>query len=106
MIKITAQRLKNKTIIRLSVSVILLSILQCAICEPLVKVTQGMLRGKEYVTDDGQCYHAYKGVPYAKAPTGHLRFKVKLNLSLFYRFLLYFTYSFLIFKQKEYFIKL
>ncbi|XP_026479336.1 esterase B1-like [Ctenocephalides felis] len=60
---------------KLYVVVLFFAILQCVLCEPLVKVTQGMLRGKEYVTDDGQCYHAYKGIPYAKAPLGHLRFK-------------------------------
>ena len=42
----------------------------------IVKTTQGTLRGKEATTKTGFKYYSFKGIPYAKPPIGHLRFKV------------------------------
>jgi len=40
-----------------------------------VQTTSGPIRGEE-LTYEGTSYKAFKGIPYAAAPVGDLRFKV------------------------------
>lgn len=43
---------------------------------PIVQVQQGQLRGIYDTNVNGKSFIAFKGVPYATAPVGELRFKV------------------------------
>ncbi|GLG98111.1 Esterase E4 [Gryllus bimaculatus] len=43
--------------------------------EPIVKVEQGQLRGREATSVLGERYYSFQGIPYAKPPVGELRFK-------------------------------
>lgn len=45
--------------------------------EPIVTVVQGKLKGKTAVDHRGGQYYSFQGIPYAKAPVGTLRFKVR-----------------------------
>uniref|UniRef100_A0A182QB86 Carboxylic ester hydrolase n=1 Tax=Anopheles farauti TaxID=69004 RepID=A0A182QB86_9DIPT len=47
---------------------------------PLVTVRQGQLRGVTARLPNGARYHYFKGVPYAEAPVGKLRFKAPVAL--------------------------
>ncbi|KAJ9599104.1 hypothetical protein L9F63_010372, partial [Diploptera punctata] len=40
-----------------------------------VSVVQGKLRGREATTKSGATYYSFQGIPYAKPPTGPLRFR-------------------------------
>ncbi|XP_034239128.1 acylcarnitine hydrolase-like [Thrips palmi] len=42
---------------------------------PIVRVREGSLRGLRDVSKSGRTYLSFLGVPYAKPPIGHLRFK-------------------------------
>uniref|UniRef100_A0A182V9E8 Carboxylic ester hydrolase n=1 Tax=Anopheles merus TaxID=30066 RepID=A0A182V9E8_ANOME len=50
---------------------------------PLVSVRQGQLRGITSRLPNGARYHYFKGVPYAEAPVGRLRFKAPVALERF-----------------------
>uniref|UniRef100_A0A182PTX2 carboxylesterase n=1 Tax=Anopheles epiroticus TaxID=199890 RepID=A0A182PTX2_9DIPT len=50
---------------------------------PLVTVRQGQLRGVESRLPNGARYYHFKGVPYAEAPVGALRFKAPVALERF-----------------------
>ncbi len=41
-----------------------------------VKISKGTIKGGRVDHDFGQYYYAFKGIRYAKPPTGELRFKV------------------------------
>lgn len=48
----------------------------------LVETANGVVRGKTAETlFEGRKYFAFKGIPYAKAPVGDLRFRVKQLLN-------------------------
>jgi hypothetical protein len=48
---------------------------------PIVRIHQGALQGTFMVSRYGRQFFAFQGIPYAKSPTGELRFKVyKLHL--------------------------
>ncbi|XP_026480275.1 esterase FE4-like [Ctenocephalides felis] len=40
-----------------------------------VTLLQGTLKGKEQISEKGNVFHSYSGIPYAKPPVGDLRFK-------------------------------
>lgn len=44
---------------------------------PTVTIAQGTLSGKVLVNENGKEYHGFCGIPYAAAPVGKLRFRVK-----------------------------
>lgn len=46
--------------------------------EPLVTIDQGQLRGRTCTDANGGVYYSFQGIPYAKPPTGKLRFKVNV----------------------------
>lgn len=46
-----------------------------------IDVVQGTLEGK-LCSYKGKPYYSFEGIPYAKPPTGKLRFRVSVNLSL------------------------
>lgn len=43
---------------------------------PLINVHEGQLKGKQFLSRSGRNFFAFQGIPYAKPPVGHLRFKV------------------------------
>lgn len=43
---------------------------------PLVEVNEGKLLGTYKTNINGEQFCSFQGVPYAKPPLGHLRFKV------------------------------
>lgn len=43
-----------------------------------VKTSKGQVKGSRVDHDYGQYFYAFKGIPYAKAPVGKLRFKVRI----------------------------
>ena len=44
----------------------------------VVKTEKGLVQGVLLTTiTEGRKYYAFRGIPYAKAPVGHLRFKVQ-----------------------------
>ncbi|XP_026479333.1 esterase FE4-like [Ctenocephalides felis] len=45
------------------------------ICGPKVKINQGLLEGKQSITENGFVYNSYHGIPYAKPPVGSFRFQ-------------------------------
>lgn len=47
-----------------------------------VTLLQGTLKGKEQISEKGNVFHSYSGIPYAKPPIGDLRFKVIGNKSI------------------------
>lgn len=44
----------------------------------------GQLRGSEMTTFNGRSFQAFRGIPYAKPPTGHLRFQVDSQSCYFF----------------------
>lgn len=44
--------------------------------EPIVKITQGFLRGQIEQNCKHENYYSFKGIPFAEPPVGKLRFKV------------------------------
>lgn len=59
---------------------IIFSIFNCTFCDLLVKVEQGVLKGKEVVKQNKTIYHQFSGIPYAKPPLYDLRFQVNYYL--------------------------
>lgn len=43
---------------------------------PQLKLKQGLIDGKLLISESGQKYFGFFGIPYALAPVGPLRFKV------------------------------
>ncbi|XP_001655126.3 esterase B1 [Aedes aegypti] len=52
---------------------------------PIVKISEGKLRGVTATLPNGSAYHYFKGVPYAKAPVGELRFRPPVPIGKFYK---------------------
>uniref|UniRef100_A0A182FHW8 carboxylesterase n=1 Tax=Anopheles albimanus TaxID=7167 RepID=A0A182FHW8_ANOAL len=50
---------------------------------PLVTVRQGKVRGISSILPNGKPYHYFKGIPYATAPVGELRFRAPVPLDRF-----------------------
>ena len=46
---------------------------------PQIKLPQGLIDGKLMLSESGQKYFAFFGIPYALPPVGSLRFKVILS---------------------------
>lgn len=44
--------------------------------QPIVRISDGALRGEKLESIRGGSYYSFKGIPYAKPPVGDLRFKV------------------------------
>lgn len=49
---------------------------------PQIKLPQGLIDGKLMLSESGQKYFAFFGIPYALPPVGPLRFKVSLFYSI------------------------
>ena len=47
---------------------------------PVVEVSQGLVRGQNWVSRSGRFYHSFRGLPYAKPPTGERRFRRTVSL--------------------------
>ncbi|XP_049874735.1 juvenile hormone esterase-like [Pectinophora gossypiella] len=45
-------------------------------CDPIVEVEQGKLKGSVRKTKDDVQYYSFKSIPYAKPPVGNLRFSI------------------------------
>lgn len=45
--------------------------------EPVATTEQGQVRGKIETNYYGETFYSFYGIPYAKAPAGNLRFKVR-----------------------------
>lgn len=45
--------------------------------EPLVEISQGVLRGTVLVNRDGGNFYGFRSIPYAQPPLNELRFKVR-----------------------------
>jgi len=43
---------------------------------PVIRITGGKIVGRVGISRAGEKYHAFLGIPYAKAPVGKKRFKV------------------------------
>lgn len=52
----------------------------------LVEVKQGKLLGTTGEDYHGGTFNKFLGIPYAKAPVGHLRYKVKISIYFFARY--------------------
>jgi len=52
--------------------------------EEVVQLDQGKLTGSSLKSRNGREFKAFQGIPYAKSPTGDLRFKVTHNFLLYY----------------------
>lgn len=63
------------------VSITSVLFLSAVYCDPVVKITKGVIRGQTLKSRDGRDYQSFTGIPYAKPPVDDLRFKVLL---LFY----------------------
>lgn len=44
--------------------------------EPLLEISQGVLRGLTLQNRDGGTFYGFRSIPYAKPPINELRFKV------------------------------
>lgn len=49
----------------------------------VLEVAQGTLAGQQLKLPNGNPFYAFKGIPYAHPPVGHLRFEVNLVISYF-----------------------
>jgi len=49
--------------------------------DEVIQLDQGKLTGSSLRSRNGREFKAFQGIPYAKSPTGDLRFKVKHNFS-------------------------
>ena len=47
-----------------------------------VKINKGAVKGVRIDHDFGQYYYSFRGIRYAQAPVGKLRFKVILHISI------------------------
>jgi carboxylesterase type B len=45
-----------------------------------MQLPNGQIRGREAVTLENRTFYAFEGIPYAAAPIGPLRFKVRSHL--------------------------
>lgn len=43
---------------------------------PIVKTSNGLVRGSIAISRDGKIFHQFLGIPYATPPLGDLRFEV------------------------------
>lgn len=47
----------------------------------IVKTTQGLVKGIRKTSILGKYFYRFRGIPYAKAPIGDLRFKVVVTIN-------------------------
>ena len=43
---------------------------------PIIEISEGKIKGEEKESREGRDFFAYRGIPYARAPVGDLRFEV------------------------------
>lgn len=49
--------------------------------DPLIEISQGVLRGFPLRNRDGGTFYGFRSIPYAQPPIGDLRFKVSTTLT-------------------------
>lgn len=58
---------------------ILYKIIFCQVQDPIVITDVGLIRGLVMKDRNDEDYFAFRGIPYAEAPIGNLRWKVSFN---------------------------
>ena len=67
----------KRTIFQYLISVFIIKTALCSEeCAPRVTTHLGKVKGFYNVSYNGRNYEAYEGIPFAKPPTGELRFQV------------------------------
>ncbi|CAH2233123.1 jg13987 [Pararge aegeria aegeria] len=68
---------KNKSLVFLILCIQIIGILSSRKCnrDPIVTTKEGTIRGVVDELVDGSTYYRFRGIPYASAPVGNLRFK-------------------------------
>lgn len=57
------------------VSITCILFLSAVICNPVVRITNGAIRGQTLKSRDGRDFYSFTSIPYAKPPINELRFK-------------------------------
>jgi len=71
--------LKNSCMFSLkmwAVSITCILFLSAVICNPVVRITNGAIKGQTLKSRDGRDFYSFTSIPYAKPPINELRFKV------------------------------
>jgi hypothetical protein len=59
-----------------AVSITCILFLSAVTCNPVVRITNGAIRGQNLKSRDGRDFYSFTAIPYAKPPIDELRFKV------------------------------
>lgn len=59
----------------------------------VVRIEEGLIEGSSLVTRNGKEIQAFRGIPYAEAPVGDLRFQVSDSSTLYGPKLIYLKFS-------------
>jgi len=59
-----------------AVSITCILFLSAVICNPVVRITNGAIKGQISKSRDGRDFYSFTSIPYAKPPINELRFKV------------------------------
>lgn len=74
-----AERMYFKILLLFQTALILLGVAEAYEKYKIVETDDGPIRGvRNFTLLNGMPFYSYKGIPYAKAPTGELRFKVNI----------------------------
>jgi len=57
-------------------SLISILFLSAVICDPVVRIKKGAIRGLTLKSRDGRDFYSFTAIPYAKPPVDELRFEV------------------------------